>query len=258
MAGLGIGSVLGLVRELRATAAKTKPIQVTGVLAEQLAKELREGGDASFVRVDGDPRQASVLVAVLAGPPTEAIERLLRDANRARTPIIVVQTGKDPALDVPYVLATDVVHCPPGAGFPVPEIAAAIAARLGELGTGLAAKLPVLRRAVVEFLIESFARKNGLLAVAIFIPGADFPVLTLNQIRLVLRMAAAYGQEIDAKRVPELLAVLGSGLSFRAVARQLVGVVPVAGWAIQGAIAYAGTKALGEAAVQYFERLADS
>jgi uncharacterized protein (DUF697 family) len=258
MAGLGIGSVLGLLRELRATAAKTKPIQVTGVLAEQLAKELREGGDPSFARVDGDPQQASVLIVVLAGAPTDAIERVLRDANRARTPIVVVQTGKDPSLDVPYVLATDVVHCPPGAGFPVPEIAAAVAARLGELATGLAAKLPALRRPVAEHLIESFARKNGVLAVAIFIPGADFPVLTLNQIRLVLRLAAAYGQEIDAKRAPEVLAVLGSGLGFRAVARQLVGVVPVAGWAIQGTIAYAGTKAVGEAAVQYFERLGES
>ena len=29
--------------------------------------------------------------------------------------------------------------------------------------------------------------------------------------------------------------------------------VPVAGWAVKGAVAYAGTKALGEAAVRYFE-----
>jgi len=37
------------------------------------------------------------------------------------------------------------------------------------------------------------------------------------------------------------------------VARELLDFVPVAGWAVKGAIAYAGTRALGEAAIRYFE-----
>jgi uncharacterized protein (DUF697 family) len=32
--------------------------------------------------------------------------------------------------------------------------------------------------------------------------------------------------------------------------------VPLAGWAVKGGIAYAGTRALGEAALRYFERRA--
>ena len=36
-------------------------------------------------------------------------------------------------------------------------------------------------------------------------------------------------------------------------ARELLDFVPVAGWAAKGAIAYTGTKAIGEAAVRYFE-----
>jgi uncharacterized protein (DUF697 family) len=47
--------------------------------------------------------------------------------------------------------------------------------------------------------------------------------------------------------------VIGSGVGFRAVARSLLGMVPVAGWAVKGSIAYAGTRALGEAAKRYFE-----
>ena len=46
---------------------------------------------------------------------------------------------------VPYVLAEDMVRVPPGQGFPVDAIARAVARRLGENGTALAAKLPVLR-----------------------------------------------------------------------------------------------------------------
>jgi uncharacterized protein (DUF697 family) len=252
MAKLSPGAVLGLTRELRATAADTKPIQVSGILAEQLARELAAGGEARFVRVGGDPAHAAVLVLVLAGQPSPEDEELLRKASRARTPAIAVQTGRDANLDVPYVLATDVVPCPLGAGFPVGDIATHIAARLGELGTGPAARLPVLREPVCRHLTESFARKNGILAAAIFIPGADFPVLTLNQIRLVLRIAAAHGQEIDTQRAPEVLAVVGTGLGFRTIAHQLVGVVPVAGWALQGGIAYAATKGLGEVAMRWF------
>jgi uncharacterized protein (DUF697 family) len=79
------------------------------------------------------------------------------------------------------------------------------------------------------------------------------PVLTLNQIRLVLRIALAYGEQIDNRRAVELIGVVGAGFGFRAVARELLDLVPVAGWAVKGAIAYSGTKAIGEAAVRYFE-----
>ena len=92
--------------------------------------------------------------------------------------------------------------------------------------------------------------------MAIFVPGADFPVLTLNQIRLVLRLAAAHGVEVDQDRWPEVLATVGAGLGFRAVARQLVGAIPVAGWLVKGTVAYAGTRAVGEAAHRYFHTVA--
>ena len=92
----------------------------------------------------------------------------------------------------------------------------------------------MLRDAVCDDLIESFSRKNAIIGIAIFVPGADFPVLTLNQLRLVLRLAAAHGVEVDQSRLPEVLAAIGAGLGFRAVARQLLGVVPLAGWAVKG------------------------
>ena len=76
--------------------------------------------------------------------------------------------------------------------------------------------------------------QNGVLGVAIFIPGADFPVLTLNQIRMVLRIAAAHGEELDKERAVEILTVVAAGLGFRTVARQLVGLVPGFGWAVKG------------------------
>ncbi|HEX4929163.1 MAG TPA: hypothetical protein VFV62_00535 [Gaiellaceae bacterium] len=249
--------VWGLVKELRVVAEDTRPLLVSGTLAPQLEKELSRGGKPGAVRVGGSPEDVAILVRVLGGKPTEEDERELRAAKRASVPVVAVQTGSE-TFDVPYVLATDVVLCRPGEGFPVEEIAAAIAARVGDAGISPAARLPVLREPVCERLIERFSRQNGIIGAAFFVPGADFAVLTLNQIRLVLRLAAAHGVEIDQSRVPEVLATVGAAFGFRALARQLLGAITVAGWVVKGGIAYAGTRALGEAAHRYFAAQEDA
>lgn len=253
-------AIYGLLKELRVSVEDAKPLAVTGppALAATLRKELARGGDSSLVReqpIEG----ASALVHVVAGPHSAEDERALRAAHRAKVPIVVVLA--DPGLDdraVPYVLATDIVRVEAASGFPVEEIAKAVAHKADEQGAALAARLPVLRRPVCSQLIEAAARKNGLVGAAIFIPGVDMPVLTLNQLRLVLRIATAYGEEVDAKRVPELLGVIGGAFGMRMLARELLDFVPVAGWLVKGAIAYTGTKAVGEAAIRYFEARASS
>ncbi len=50
-----------------------------------------------------------------------------------------------------------------------------------------------------------------MLGVAIFIPGRGLPVLTLNQIRMVLRIAAAHGEALDKERAVEILTVVAAG-----------------------------------------------
>ena len=140
------GLVLGLVRELRRVAGRPgrsssrarrrSPTCCAGSSAQ---------ADAGLVR--GEPaEQAAALVHVLAAAPTEEDERVLARAAKARVPIVAVLAGPELEPRVPYVLATDVVRVPAGSGFPVHEIARAIAQRLGEEATSLAAALPVLRR----------------------------------------------------------------------------------------------------------------
>jgi uncharacterized protein (DUF697 family) len=251
-------AVLGMLKELRAAAQQDEPLVVSGAreLVGVLLRELVRGGVASAVREQGPLEGAAALVHVLAGGVDADDERLLKEAARARIPIVAVVTGPSEPEHVPYVLEENVIRVRSGTGFPVEEIARRLARVLGESATPLAARLPVLRHAVCEELIRRISRQNGLVGVAVFVPGADLPVLTLNQVRLVLRIADAYGFEIDRDRLPEVLGVLGSGLGFRAVARSAIGAVPVVGWAVKGAVAYAGTRALGEAAVRYFERRA--
>jgi uncharacterized protein (DUF697 family) len=244
-----------VVKEIRLAASDDRALALAGApeLVPALKRELGRDGDARVLVGPDALDRAAALVLVLVGPPSEADEEVLKKARRAHVPVLCLAAGP---LDgpVPFVLATDVVRADPGRGFPVEELARALARRLGEAATPLAARLPVLRDAVCDHLVEWFARRNAIIGAAVFVPGADLPVLTLNQARLVLRIASAYGVEIEAQRLPELLAVLGAGFGFRAVAREALDLVPVAGWALKGAVAYAGTRALGEAARRYFKK----
>ena len=226
------------------SAQSDKPLVVGGArsLAEALRRELGVvAGDA--------PDGAAIYVHILGADDDEAA---LKRARRARVPIVAL--APEDVDSVPYVLATDVVRLHPGEGFPIDALCKVVAQRLGEEAAPLAARVPVLRRAVGEQLVESFARKNALVAAAVFVPGLDFPILVRNQIRLVLRLEQAYGLDPDPRRrVPEIAGTILAGLGFRTVAREVLDFVPVAGWAVQGAIAYAGTRALGEAALVRLE-----
>jgi uncharacterized protein (DUF697 family) len=244
-----ISEIRRLLRDVGAGSDDGRHLAVGGALAAVLQKELARGGWVAAVRATDDPRGAAAFVYVLGREIGAADETALRRARRARVPVVAVA---EPQLVVPGVPATDVVRLHSGEGFPVDEIAAAVARRLGENGTALAARLPVLRGAVCAALVESFARRNAVIGAAVFVPGADLPVLTLNQVRLVLRIGAAHGQTIDRERLPEMVATLSAGYCLRAVARELLAVVPAAGWLVKGAVAYTGTRAVGEAAIWRF------
>jgi uncharacterized protein (DUF697 family) len=252
---VSIGAVRGLLRDVQEH--EPKPIVVGGAreLAAVLRRELGRGAKPGAIREGDDPRGAAVFVYVLGPEPTEDDEQALKRARKARVPIVAVAVGDvSREVSIPYVLAADIVRVGAGKGFPVGEIAQAIAGTLGEDAALLAARVPVLRGPVCDAIVASCARRCGLLAVAVFVPGADLPVLALNQIRMILRLEQAYGLPADAReRGPELIATVAAGLGLRAVARQLLTVVPVAGWAVKGAVAYAGTRALGEAAVKGLE-----
>lgn len=258
-------AILGIVREVKAAAENLRPILLAGAEGpvRELAEALREGGDESALRqLRGrapsatDLDEAALLVYAIEGETASGHdEQVLRLASRKSVPALVILIGRgtEEVPDLPYVLATDVIRVRAGEPLPLEEIIERIVARAGDKSYALAAKLPRIRKGVCDEIIKNFSRQNAILGAAIFIPGADLPALTLNQMRMVFRIGGAYGADVDRERAVELLGVLGAGLGFRAVAREVVGVVPGLGWVVKGAIAYAGTRALGEAAIRYFD-----
>ena len=88
------------------------------------------------------------------------------------------------------------------------------------------------------------------------IPLADFPILTALQGLLVASIMHVSGREMSTKLGAEFIAAiganLGAGLVLREGARAAAKLVPLWGNAVSGAVAGAGTYAIGRAASAYF------
>lgn len=138
-----------------------------------------------------------------------------------------------------------------------------------DIHLALARQFPAFRRQVIDLLIHTVARENALFAVATALPdvipnfmelpwvfgewATDTAFLTANQIRMALMIAAACGQEVGlANQKAEVLTIGASAFGWRAIARELVGKIPLGGGLIpKGAIAYAGTYLVGKGLERY-------
>jgi len=129
-------------------------------------------------------------------------------------------------------------------------------------------RLPPLRESVAAKLTKDAA--NNALKVALasavidhvpvfglvlgaFASAGDMVAITGIQMMLLLHIEAAYGSDPDVQRMWRLLPVVGGGFGWRMLARELSGFIPVAGIAIKGAIAYAGTIVVGEGVTFFHE-----
>lgn len=130
---------------------------------------------------------------------------------------------------------------------------AACAQMAGHDMVALARRYPALRRPAAQRVVNQTAAQNGVIGLLVFIPGADMPTMTLNQVKMLLQLAGIYGERVDMDRALELAAVVGLGLGFRGLARRLVALVPGFGWLFKALVAYISTSSLGAASVRYFE-----
>ncbi len=121
--------------------------------------------------------------------------------------------------------------------------------RAGDHAVALGRRYPVLRAAAARRVVYRTAGQNALVGLVFFVPGADMPVMTLNQIKMVMAIAAIYGEEIGKERAIELAGVVGMGFGFRALARTFMRSTPGIGLVLKASTGYTGTIAVGMAAI---------
>ncbi len=114
---------------------------------------------------------------------------------------------------------------------------------------------PFARRSLALESVNATSVQNAGIGLVPILAGADMPVMTLNQSKMVLEIAAIYGEELNLSRVKEIVAVVAGAFAFRGAARRLATVVrvPVLGWIVKGGIGYVGTEVLGRTAIRYYE-----
>jgi len=117
-------------------------------------------------------------------------------------------------------------------------------------------ELPAFRREAAQKIIRT-ATLVSLAAGLQPIPLIDIPILLGTQIRLVLRLAALYGEPLDSadalKHARELTATMIGGLGLRFLAEQAAKAVPFGGDVVAGVIAGSATWSIGQVALEYYE-----
>lgn len=196
------------------------------------------------------------VVIAIAGSGNVALRQAVAAVHESRIPIVVVGLGdgvrvRDLADALAQPTGDVVVSYDPTEA--VNHLGTWLSDTLGSKRLALAHNFAFIRRAVAEDAVKTTAWQNALVGAVTPIAGADMPIMTANQAKMLLQIAAAYGEPLGKERIKELLAVVGGGYLMRAVARQALTLVPVLGWAIKGGVGYTGTLAMGKAAVQYFE-----
>jgi hypothetical protein len=225
-------------------------IVVSGMLAEQLAKELGAGADpGAVVAASGAvPTHAAVHVRVVAGDPTAEDEALVAAAARQDAEVVIVELWPQADWTKPFVLSPFVVECRTGEGFPIGEIADRIV-EAAEGAPVLAARVPALAQATRSGLVKQAVIRSALIGFVGARLGRSRPLLALEQARLLSRLRAVSSGPAVAEELPVMAgsaaAVLASGFALRTAARTAGAVLPTR--LVNAGVAAAGTWALARA-----------
>jgi len=251
------GTTLSLVRTDFGpfTLIDTPGIESSGYLSD----EVRSGLD-----------QASVIVFLIdASKGLQSIDRELYESiKKLKKPIIVAvnkidvlkggESGDQLATKAAVMLG--VVGVIPISGKTGENIAEELIPTMIEASPEAALvighELPAYRRSAAQRIIRN-ATFLSLAAGIEPIPLIDIPILLGVQIRLVLRVAALYGEPIDSNNfmlhARALISTMAGGLGFRFLAEQAAKVVPFGGDFVAGAIAGAATWSMGQVALEYYD-----
>jgi len=212
--------------------------------------------------------QASVIVFLIDGSKGlraedrelyKAIKRLGKPTIVAVNKVDELKSGGDVfatevavALDVPGVIP---ISAKTGENV-AEELIPVIIEASPEAALAIGRELPAFRREAAQRIIRN-AMLLSLAAGLEPIPFIDIPILLGTQIRLVLRLATLYGEQMDSadakKHARELIATIAGGLGLRYVAQQAAKAVPFGGDFVAGAIAAGATWSIGQVAQEYYE-----
>jgi uncharacterized protein (DUF697 family) len=111
-----------------------------------------------------------------------------------------------------------------------------------------------MRKAIARDFTRQTSLENAVLAAVFFLPGADLPVLTLNQCKLLYQIAVVNEVPLTRERLADVALVVASAFGMRALTRVVLHrFMPVA-WLVHGITAFGATMALGHLGNQLYSQ----
>jgi small GTP-binding protein len=223
--------------------------EVWGVDRAEIAREATVGADLILLLLDA---------AAGVRQSDHDLYTTLRGLDR---PVIVALNKADLVKkDLPWVLENaekllgvrpTPISAQTGMGI-VDGLLPAILSAQPAVAVAMARALPDVREHIVNRIVRRTAWINALISLQP-VPGLDIPILLASQTRMVLRIAAAYGESMNVSHARELLTTMAGGLLSRYLGSQLAKLVPGLGWIVSAAISAISTWGIGQAARTYFE-----
>jgi uncharacterized protein (DUF697 family) len=233
---------------------------------DEIGRRARRPVRIGLVALDSAGYSAMEDFLAPAATPGESRLTLLERVHRAGDP------GAPGKVDL--VLYQQGISCPEDAYLLSFDDPAATVAEIlrdhQDLDLALARQFAPFRKTVVERIIHAVSKENAVFAVATALPNlvpnlgeipwavgefaSDTAFLTANQVRMAFLIAAACGKETGySQRAAEILSIVAGAFGWRTLARELAGKIPFGGGIIpKGAIAYAGTFAVGKGLEHYY------
>ena len=247
---------MGVMNEVRRISQALKP----GEIRADSLRDVRVG----LVATTEDVHQAMerFLCTGFSGPTAESGE------NRAVRAIRRATLDDAPSCDFLLCESNSSIAPLPGNGYRFDpgdpaRMLAAIVEGNPELELSIARTFPQFRRAVSTRIIHRISAENAMFSIVSALPNmvpnvlelpwavgefaSDTAFLTMNQIRMALQLAAAHGRPVGyIEQKFEIATIAGGAFGWRALARELVGKIPLGGGLIpKAAVAFAGTWILG-------------
>jgi small GTP-binding protein len=267
----GKSTLFNLIKGRKVSAVKAVPGTTQGLVTEEVGPfvlvdtpgfgEVGGVDRAALARSAAEEADLAVLVLDGAAGLHQSDYDLYESLRVARVPLIVALNKIDlikrdlaeARADIERKLGTPVVPISAKTGDGVAgKLLPAIVEAHPWMAVALGRALPPYRRQLSYRLVRSAAMLNALVA-AEPIPGIDIPLLLASQVRMVLRIAAIYGESLSVRHARELLTTMAGGVALRYLGAELGKLVPGPGWLVGAGVTGLGTLAMGRVAVAYFE-----
>jgi len=267
----GKSTLFNLIKGRKVSAVKAVPGTTKGLVTEEVGPFVlvdtpgfgEVGGIDRAALARSAAKDADVIILVLDGAAGlhQSDYDLYESLRAVGVPLVVALNKidlikrdlREAQVDIERKLGTTVVPISAKTGSGVGErLIPAIVEAHPWMAVALGRALPPYRHRLCLRLVRGAAVLNGIIA-AEPVPGLDIPLLLASQVRLVLRIAAIYGESLSVRHARELLSTIAGGVALRYLAAELGKLVPGPGWLIGAAVTGLGTLAIGRVAIAYFE-----